>query len=66
VLVQKLKVKVPFNRPEGSEGGRGIALLFLDFGARRGGWTAPRFGRFNPGKDLVPIVQEAGWVPGPV
>jgi hypothetical protein len=20
---------------------------------------------FNPGKDPVPIVQEAGWVPGP-
>jgi len=23
-------------------------------------------GRFTPGKDLVPIVQEAGWAPGPV
>ena len=22
--------------------------------------------RFTPGKDPVPIVQEAGWVPGPV
>ena len=21
---------------------------------------------FNPGKDPVPIVQEAGWAPGPV
>ena len=21
---------------------------------------------FNPGKDLVPLVQEAGWAPGPV
>jgi hypothetical protein len=21
---------------------------------------------FTPGKDLVPIVQEAGWAPGPV
>ena len=21
-------------------------------------------GRFTPGKDLVPIVQEAGWAPG--
>jgi hypothetical protein len=29
------KVKVPRNRPEGPEGGRGIALLFLDLGARR-------------------------------
>ena len=32
----------------------------------RGGCSTPRPGRFNPGKDLVPIVQEAGWVPGPV
>ena len=25
-----------------------------------------RPGRFTPGKDPDPIVQEAGWVPGPV
>src|SRR5215510_10243366 len=31
-----------------------------------GGWSAPRSGRFTPGKDPVPIVQEAGWAPGPV
>ena len=31
-----------------------------------GGWSTPRSGRFTPGKDLVPIVQEAGWAPGPV
>jgi hypothetical protein len=55
-----VKVKVPRNRPEGPEGGRGIALLFLDLGTRRGGWSAPRPGRFTPGKDPVPIVQEAG------
>jgi hypothetical protein len=30
------------------------------------GWSAPRPGRFTPGKDPVPIVQEAGWAPGPV
>jgi hypothetical protein len=30
------------------------------------GWLAPSPGRFNPGKDPVPIVQEAGWAPGPV
>jgi hypothetical protein len=47
-------------------GGRGIAILFLDLGARSGGWSAPRPGRFTPGKDPVPIVQEAGWEPGPV
>src|SRR5215468_8293063 len=45
---------------------RSIALSFLDLGARRGGWSAPRLGRFTPGKDPVLIVQEAGWTPGPV
>ena len=34
--------------------------------ARWGGWSAPRPGRFTPGKDPVPIVWEAGWAPGPV
>ena len=29
-------------------------------------WSASRPGRFTPGKDPVPIVQEAGWVAGPV
>jgi hypothetical protein len=31
-----------------------------------GGWSTPRPGRFTPGKDPVPIVQKAGWAPGPV
>jgi hypothetical protein len=61
-----VKVKVPGNRPEGQEEGRGIAPLFLYLGARRGEWSAPRTGGFTPGKDPVPIVQEAGWAPGPV
>jgi hypothetical protein len=30
------------------------------------GWLAPHPGRFTPGKDPVPIVQEAGWAPRPV
>ena len=30
------------------------------------GWSTPRPSRFAPGKDPVPIVQEAGWAPGPV
>ena len=29
-----------------------------------GEWSAARPGR--PGKDLIPILQEAGWAPGPV
>jgi len=33
----------------------------------RGEWSTPRPVRTLPlGKDLVPIVQEAGWAPGPV
>ena len=47
--------------------GRGIALLFHDRSARRG-WMVSSMLRphFTPGKDPVPILQEAGWVPGPV
>jgi hypothetical protein len=29
-------------------------------------WSTPRSGLFTPGRDPVPIVQEAGWVPGSV
>jgi len=47
--------------------GRGIALLFHDRGTRRG-WMVSSTPRphFTPGKDPVPILQEAGWGPGPV
>jgi hypothetical protein len=47
--------------------GRGIALLFHDLGTR-GGWVVSVMPwlHFIPGKDLVPIVQEARWAPGPV
>ena len=45
---------------------RCIALLFLQPRRQIGGVSAPRFDRFNPEKDPVPIVQEAGWAPGPV
>ena len=48
-------------------GSRGIALPFHDHGTRRG-WGVSVTPRplFTPGKDPVPIVQEAGWAPGPV
>ena len=47
--------------------GRGIATLFHDRGTRRG-WVVSSTLRphFTSGKDPVPIVQEAGWAPGPV
>jgi len=46
---------------------RGIALLYHDRGTRRG-WVVSSTHRphFTPGKDPVPILQEAGWAPGPV
>jgi hypothetical protein len=47
--------------------GRGITLLFHDRGTRRG-WVVSSTPRphFTPGKDPVPILQEAGWAPGSV
>jgi len=47
--------------------GRGRALLFHNRCTRRGRVVSstPR-PHFNPGKDPVPILQEAGWTPGPV
>jgi hypothetical protein len=48
-------------------GSRGITLPFHDRGTGRG-WGVSVTPRplFNPGKDPVPIEQEAGWAPGPV
>jgi len=47
--------------------GRGIALLFHDRDTRRG-WVVNSTPRphFTPGKDPLPILQEAGWTAGPV
>jgi hypothetical protein len=43
------------------KGGKGIALLFQDLGATKGGVVSiPPRPLFTPGTDLVPIVQEAG------
>jgi hypothetical protein len=45
----------------------GIVQLFSNLGIRRGMCDqhhAPA--AFTPGKDPVPIVQEAGWAPEPV
>jgi len=47
--------------------GRGIAILLHDRGTRRW-WVVSSTPRphFTPGKDPVPILQEAGWATGPV
>jgi len=64
----KKKVKWSRYRPGVAQRvGRGIALLFYDRGTRRG-WVVSSmpWPHFTPGKDPVPIAQEAGWAPGPV
>ena len=63
-----IKVKWSRYRPGVAQRvGRGVALLYHDRGTRRG-WVVSSTPRphFIPGKDLVPILQEAGWPPGPV
>ena len=37
-----------------------------NLGTRRGGWSAPRPGRFTPGKDPVPNVPVAELASGPL
>jgi hypothetical protein len=62
------KVKCSRYRPGVAQRvGRGIALLFHDRGTRRG-WVVSSTPRphFTTGKDLVSILQEAGWAPLPV
>ena len=63
-LVQALRLCTGRTAHRGS---RGIALPFIDQGTRKG-WGVSVTPRplFTPGKDPVPIVQEAGWAPGPV
>jgi hypothetical protein len=63
-LVQALRVCTGCTTHRGN---RGINLPFHDHGTRRG-WRVSVMPRplFTPGKDLVPIVQEAGWTPGTV
>ena len=63
-LVQALRLCTGRTAHRGS---RGITLLFLDHGTRRGwGVSATPRPLFTPGKDPVPIVQEVGWVSGAV
>jgi len=61
-LVQALRL---FTGRTAQRGSRGIALLFHDNGTKSG-WRVSVTPRplFTPGKDSVPVVQEAGWAPG--
>jgi hypothetical protein len=64
----KKKVKWSRYRPGVAQRvGRGIALFFHDRGTRRGWVVSSTPGpHLTPGKDPVPILQGAGWAPGPV
>ena len=65
---KKVKVKWSRYRPGVAQSvGTGIVLLFHASGTRRG-WVVSSTPRphFTPGKDTVPILQEAGWATGPV
>jgi hypothetical protein len=64
---QIVKGKVrPITGIEGQRGAEVQLSYFVTSALERGGLSASRPGRFTPGKDPVPIVQEAGWTPGPV
>jgi len=63
-LVQALRLCTGRTAHRGS---RGITLPFHDHCTGRGwGVSVTPWPLFTPGKDPVPIVQEAGWAPGPV
>jgi hypothetical protein len=42
------------------------STLSLTSALGKGEWSTLCSSRFTTGKDPVPIVQEAGWAPGPV
>ena len=70
VKKKKIKAKVKFSlyRPAVAQRvGRGIALLFHDYGTRgESVFSSTPRSHFTPGKDAVLFLQEAGWASGPV
>jgi len=42
------------------------SILSLTSALDGSGWSMPHPGRFTPGNDPIPTVQDAGWAPGPV
>jgi hypothetical protein len=53
----------PVSGREDTEGDWGYGFSLCLTSALGEGWSTPRFGRFTPEKESVPIVQEAGWAP---
>jgi len=68
IYIYKVKVKCSCYIPGVTHRvGRGIALLFHDRGTRRGlVVSSTPLPHFTPGKNPVPVLQEAGCAPGPV
>jgi hypothetical protein len=62
----KVKIKVPLTDSKAQRGVKAKLSSLLTSAVEGGGWSAPRPGYFIPGKDTLPIVQKAGWAPGPV
>ena len=64
------KIKIKAHPRTGNEGPEGkqmyISTLSLTLALGGGGWLTPHPSHFTPGKDPVPIAQEARWAPGPV
>ena len=63
----KVKVKVKFTLEQTTKAQRGSSTL-PSTSALEGGWGGQRQAQaaLHPGKKRVPIVQGAGWVPGPI
>ena len=65
-----VQVKVKFTLEQATRGPEGEQMYSSTLPSTSaldgGGWSAPRPGRFTPGKDSVRIVKEAGWAPEPV
>jgi len=59
VFIVMVKVKVQFTLEQATKaqkGSRGKLYSFFNLGARGGGWSTLRPGRFTPGNDPVLIV----------
>jgi hypothetical protein len=58
----KKRLSSPYNRPRSPRGGVEVSLYsFFNLGTRWGGWSTPRPGRFNPGKEIrYPLYRRLG------
>ena len=67
IFFKACKVKDKVHPRTGHEGPEGeykySCTLSLTSALDGDGYSTPKPGRFTPGKDAVPTVQEAGWVP---